>query len=186
MDWTEVLGFVTGLITVWLAVVGRVETFPVGIINNAFFLVLFIRAGLYADAGLQVVYAALSALGWWAWLRLGPRRTALAVTGASTALLIATAAGVALATAALVPVLRAAHGSAPFLDALTTSMSLGAQALLSLKKLENWVLWMAVDLVYIPLYASRGLHLTALVYAVFLVMCVVGLRGWRRARLVPA
>jgi nicotinamide mononucleotide transporter len=186
MDWTEVLGFLTGIVTVWLAVRGRVETFPAGMVNNAFFLVVFARAGLYADAALQVVYAALSALGWWAWLRLGPGRTPLRVTNASRALLLTTAVGVALATAALVPMLRAAHGSAPFLDALTTSMSLGAQALLSLKKLETWFAWIAVDLVYVPLYVDRGLHLTALVYVVFLAMCVVGLRDWRRAGAVSA
>jgi nicotinamide mononucleotide transporter len=186
VDWTEILGFLTGIVTVWLAVRGRVETFPVGILNNAFFLVVFARAGLYADAALQIVYAALSGLGWWAWLRLGPRRTALAVSDASPALLGATAVGVALATAALVPVLRAAHGSAPFLDALTTSMSLGAQALLSLKKLQTWFVWIAVDLVYVPLYLDRGLHLTALVYVVFLAMCVAGLHEWRRARPAPA
>lgn len=179
------LGFATGVATVWLAVRGRVSTFPVGIANNAFFFVLFAEAALYADAALQVVYIVLSALGWWAWLQLGPQRTALKVTGASPRLLAATAGAVALATVALVPVLRAAHGSAPFLDALTTSMSLSAQALLSLKKLQTWFAWIAVDLIYVPLYLSRGLHLTAAVYAVFLVLCVVGLREWRRAQ-VPA
>lgn len=186
MDWTEVLGFLTGLVTVWLAVRGHVATFPLGMLNNAFFLVLFARAGLYADAALQIVYAALSALGWWAWLRLGPQRSALDVTDASRAQLLATGVGVALATVALVPVLRAAHGSAPFLDALTTSMSLGAQALLSLKKLQTWFVWIAVDLVYVPLYLDRGLRLTALVYVIFLGMCVIGLRDWRRARVAVA
>jgi nicotinamide mononucleotide transporter len=108
MNWTEILGFVTGIASVWLAVRGRVETFPVGIANNIFFFVLFAEAALYADAALQVAYVALSLAGWWAWLRLGPNRTSLQVTDASPRLLLATAGGVALATAARAGDLRLA------------------------------------------------------------------------------
>jgi len=72
VSWAEPLGFLTGLVTVALAVPQRVETFPVGIANNVFFLVLFWDARLYADAGLQVVFALLSAMGWWAWLAARP------------------------------------------------------------------------------------------------------------------
>ena len=74
------------------------------------------------------------------------------------------------------PILRAAHGAAPGWDALTTSMSLGAQLLLNLKRLETWYVWIAVDVIYVPLYFSRDLNLTALVYIVFLALCI---QGWR-------
>jgi nicotinamide mononucleotide transporter len=80
----------------------------------------------------------------------------------------------------LVPILRAAHGSAPFLDALTTSLSLGAQLLLSLKKLQHWYVWMIADVIYVPLYLDRELYLTAIVYTVFLALCIAGLSRWRR------
>lgn len=187
VSWAELLGFVTGLVTVALAVPQRVETFPVGIANNVFFLALFWDARLYADAALQVVFALLSAVGWWAWLRLGPRRGPLVVSSASPALLLAIAGGIVAATLILMPVLREAHGSAPFADALTTSTSLGAQLLLNLKRLQTWYFWIAADLVYIPLYMDRGLYLTALVYVVFLALCFAGLAQWRAARrLQPA
>jgi nicotinamide mononucleotide transporter len=80
----------------------------------------------------------------------------------------------------LVPVLRDAHDSAPELDALTTSLSLGGQFLLSLKLVENWFWWIAADIIYIPLYLSRGLLLTAIVYVVFLGICLHAVRDWRR------
>jgi nicotinamide mononucleotide transporter len=179
VSWAELLGFVTGLATVALAVAQRVETFPVGIAGNVFFFMLFVDVGLYADAGLQVVFLVLSAMGWWAWLRLGPNRTELEVSNASYRLLLLTAAAVAAAVLLLVPVLRAAHGSAPFLDALTTSLSLGAQVLLNLKKLQHWYVWMVADVIYVPLYVDRGLYLTAIVYTVFFGMCIAGLLRWR-------
>ncbi len=115
MSWAELLGFLTGLVTVALAVPQRVETFPVGIANNVFFLVLFWDARLYADAGLPVVLALLSAMGWWAWLRLGPRRGPLVVSDATPVLLLATAGGIVAATLILMPVLREApqSGSPP-------------------------------------------------------------------------
>ncbi len=153
--------------------------FGVGMLNNACWLVLFADAALYADAGLQIAYIGLSAAGWWAWLRGGPRRSELRVRRASVALLAGTAVGVVALTAALVPILEAAHGAAPLRDALTTAMSLGAMLLLAAKVLENWYVWIAVDLIYIPLYLDRGLYLTAVVYAIFLLICVRAAVEWR-------
>ena len=92
---------------------------------------------------------------------------------------MATALGVGVATLILIPILRAAHGAAPGWDAATTSMSLGAQLLLNLKRLETWYVWIAVDVIYVPLYFSRDLNLTALVYIVFLALCIQGWRQWR-------
>ncbi len=79
--------------------------------------------------------------------------------------------------------LRAQHvaGSAPFWDALTTALSLCAQWLLNRKRLENWYVWIAADLIYIPLYAYKGLYLTSVLYATFLLMCLAGLSHWRAA-----
>jgi len=104
-------------------------------------------------------------MGWWVWAMRS--RGPLVVERASFRLLLWTTLGVGAATLVLVPVLRAAHGAAPGWDALTTSMSLGAQLLLNLKRLETWYVWIAVDVIYVPLYFSRDLNLTALVYVVF-------------------
>ena len=177
VSWAELAGFVTGIACVALAVMQRIETFAVGIANNVFFVVLFTDARLYADAALQVVYIALGVMGWWVWATRA--REPADVKRASTQLLLAITLGVGLATLILVPILRAAHGAAPGWDALTTSMSLGAQLLLNLKRLETWYVWIAVDIIYVPLYLSRDLNLTALVYVVFLALCIQGWRQWR-------
>ena len=114
VTWAELLGFVTGIACVALAVAQRIETFPIGIANNVFFIVLFADARLFADAALQIVYVVLGLMGWWVWLRRS--RGPLEVSRASTRLLLITTLSVGAATLVLVPVLRAAHGAAPGWD----------------------------------------------------------------------
>jgi|ERR1044072_3976052 nicotinamide mononucleotide transporter len=178
---TEALGFVTGAICVYLVVKENVWNFPIGIANSAFFLVLFTGAQLYGDAALQVVYIALGFQGWYLWLRGGENRTPLSVESASRRLLAGVAAFVVAGTVALTLVFRAVNDSAPFLDAFTTVLSLGAQYLLNRKMVENWLLWITADIVYIYLYAARGLHLTAVLYFIFLCLCIAGLRSWLKS-----
>jgi nicotinamide mononucleotide transporter len=177
----ELLGFVTGAASVWLTVLARISNFPVGIANSAFFLVLFLSARLFADSGLQVVYIVLGVAGWWQWLHGGPQRSRLTVRRSGWPLLACCVVFVALTTWGLTILLDAAHDIAPFWDALTTALSLAAQFLLNCKKIENWAFWIAADLIYIPLYAVKKLDLTAVVYVLFLAMCLAGLRSWRRA-----
>jgi nicotinamide mononucleotide transporter len=177
----ELLGFVTGAVGVWLTVRAHVWNFPVGIANNVFFLVLFWSARLYADATLQIVYLVLGAVGWWEWLHGGERRGRRVMGHASPRLLAALLLLVVPATWLLTVVLTHAQDIAPFWDALTTALSLAAQWLLNLKKFENWYFWIAADVVYVPLYFVKNLYLTGVVYVIFLGLCFLGLRAWRRA-----
>ncbi|WP_441248044.1 nicotinamide riboside transporter PnuC [Kitasatospora sp. McL0602] len=180
VSWAELLGFATGAVGVWLTVRAKVWNFPVGIANNVFFLVLFWGARLYADAALQVVFLALGVHGWWQWLRGGDKHSARTLRRADGRTLTALALLIVPVTWGLTVVLGRAHDSSPFWDALTTALSLAAQWLLNTKQYENWYFWIAADLVYIPLYFSKRLDLTGLVYVLFLALCLVGLRAWRR------
>ncbi|MEU9099013.1 nicotinamide riboside transporter PnuC [Streptomyces sp. NPDC048361] len=194
LSWTEILGFASGALCVWLVARQHIANWPVGLANNVFFIVLFLQAGLYADAGLQVVFIALAVYGWWTWAHGGgPGPGTLPVRRTTrTEWLWLLAAG-AVGTVALTFLLGAATDSTvPFWDALTTALSLAATYGQCKKLVESWWLWIAADVVYIPLYASKGLYLTSLLYVGFLALCLIGLRGWRRelgahpARLVEA
>ena len=91
---------------------------------------------------------------------------------------IATTTFVGAATIGLWQALERVGGSASFWDALTTSISLASQWLLNRKRLESWIGWIVVDVIYIPLYVYKELYLTAALYAIFLIMAIMGLRAW--------
>jgi len=183
MTWTEIAGFVTGALCVWLVVKRNIWNFPVGIANYIFFFVLFIGAGLYADAGLQVVYFGLALYGWYSWLRGGEDHTALKVHNPTLPQFLACLAAVGVIWAAIqFGLSRYTDSTVAGWDAITTALSLVAQFMLSRKWIANWWLWIAADLIYIPLYAVKGLWLTAGLYGIFLAMCVVGLMEWRAAQ----
>ena len=179
--WLEVAAFVTGAVCVWLTVKENIWNFPIGLVNCATFGFVFFESRLFADSGLQVVYFVLGAIGWRLWLKGGVHRTRLKISRAGTKELAITAAVVAALAVGLWQLLQRVGGSASFWDALTTSISLGAQWLLNKKRLENWVLWIVVDVIYVPLYLYKELYLTALLYLVFLIMATMGLMQWRRS-----
>ena len=189
VSWAELLGFVSGAAAVALTVVNRIENFPVGIANSAFFLVLFASSRLWADSGLQVVYIVLGFVGWWQWTFGGARRSPLRVGSATGRQLTACAVWVVVGTVGLTALLRWADDAAPFWDAFTTALSLAAQYLLNARRVQTWWFWIAADIVYVPLYFTRDLDLTGIVYILFLGLAVLGYRQWQRthrAELVPA
>lgn len=181
-SWLEAASFVTGALCVWLTVRENIWNFPIGLVNVATFSVVFWKARLFGDAGLQVVYFILGVIGWSMWLsRDAARRPTLRIARASRVELVVLTLCVAAATLLLWRTLRLAGGSSSFLDALTTSMSLASQWLINKKRLESWIGWIIADAIYVPLYLSKGLTLTAILYAVFLAMAIAGLREWHRA-----
>lgn len=177
--WLEAASFITGGICVWLSVKQNIWNFPIGLINVTTFGVVFFEAKLFADASLQVVYFILGICGWYMWLYGGKHRTTLTISRASIFELIVLSGFTVLSTICLWQLLHRWGGSASFWDALTTSLSLVAQWLLNHKKLESWLTWILVDAIYVPLYLYKELYLTAILYAIFLIMAIVGLRTWR-------
>jgi nicotinamide mononucleotide transporter len=174
----EIAGFITGALSVWLAVRQNPWNWPFGVANAVCFLVLFWEARLYGDMALQVLFIAICLLGWYRWLFGGAGHSRLHVTRISTRDAIAYAVVGVSATAVFAPYLRSVGDASPLLDALTTVLSVEAQYLMTRKVIEHWWIWMAADIIYIYLYASRSLFLTSLLYVVFFAMCVLGVREW--------
>ena len=177
----ETVAAATGVACVWLAARNAVWNVPVGIVSCGLYLLVFREARLYSDAGLQVAFIVLNLYGWRQWQRRGTAAAPLPITGTG-ARLWATLLAVAALYAAGAGYLFARYTNAalPYYDSATTAVSLVAQYLLSRRKIENWLLWLAVDVVYVGLYWQRGLVLTSALYAFFLGLAAYGYWQWRR------
>ncbi|MGI5237493.1 nicotinamide riboside transporter PnuC [Dactylosporangium sp. CA-139066] len=175
--WAELLGFASGLVTVYLVVRQHIANWPLGIANVLLLMVAFWHAGLYGDAWLQVVYVVLGAYGWWRWSSGAVPQQVRATTRAEWWWLAA--AGVLLTVVLWWYLDRFTESTVPWPDAATTAVSLLATYGQTRRLVESWWLWIAVDVVYVPLYGYKDLWLTALLYLVFLGLCGAGLRAWR-------
>lgn len=180
MSSLELLAALLGAISVYLSVRQNIWSWPTAIVNVVVYAFVFYQAKLYADMGLQVIYAALSVYGWYEWLYGGANRTELHVTRTAPRLgavltLIALAGSVALGV-----FLRGATDAAlPFMDSFLSSTSLVAQWMMTKKKLENWLVWIGVDVLYVGMFVFKHLYITAGLYAVFLALAVRGYIDWR-------
>ncbi|HEY4658188.1 MAG TPA: nicotinamide riboside transporter PnuC, partial [Gemmatimonadaceae bacterium] len=148
MNWLEALAVAFGIVSVYLSVRQKIWSWPTAIVNVLLYFVVFRTAKLYADMGLQLVYFALSVYGWYEWLYGGEHRTVLRVSRGTPrmalVLLGITAASVAILGTLLA---RTTDAALPYLDSATTSTSLAAQWMMTRKVLENWAVWMVVDVV---------------------------------------
>ncbi len=178
----ELFAALLGAISVWLSVRQNIWSWPTAIVNVVLYSLVFYEAKLYADMGLQVIYAILSIYGWYEWLYGGAGRTELRVTrtGARLGALLAL---IAAAGSAILGVVlhRATDAALPFMDSFLSSTSLVAQWMMTKKLLENWLVWITVDVLYVGMFIFKGLYLTAGLYAVFLGLAVKGYLDWRRS-----
>jgi NadR type nicotinamide-nucleotide adenylyltransferase len=179
---TETLGFVTGAASVWLLVRESIWNWPAGIANAVFYLVLFAQARFFADSALQVVYIVLGVFGWWWWLHGRQGRPSRPIASIGLAEAVVLAALTAAATYGMYVYLRSIADAAPLADAATTALSLAATWMQARKQIENWLVWLAADAIYVPLYFVKALPLTGVLYLVFAAMCVKGLLDWRSTR----
>ncbi|CDG83912.1 nicotinamide riboside transporter PnuC [Janthinobacterium agaricidamnosum] len=181
----ELIGFVLALITVLLNIRQCHWAWLFSIISSATYALVFYESRLYGDMGLQLVFIAVSVWGWYQWLFAGAGNAAtepLPVTRLSLRGW-GWSAGAWLAGFVILSwfLKTWTDTDVPHADGFLTAGSLLGQLLLSRKKLENWHVWIVVDLLYVGLYLYKNLTLTALLYAVFVAMAVIGLLAWKKA-----
>lgn len=181
MTYIEIFGFVTGVLCVWLLGRERISNWPMGILQVTAYLFLFWDAGIYADSLLQIVYIVLGVAGWINWARRGPHGSAVVIRRTSPREWINLAAvGVAGTVGFWWILTEHTNSTVAWADSATTVLSLLATYGQIVKLLESWWIWIAADLIYVPLYFSKGLWLTAVLYTIFMGLCVAGLRQWIR------
>jgi len=178
----EIAAAVILLVSVALSAIENIWSWPTAIVGVAMYIVIFYEAKLYSDMGLQFIYVVINIYGWWKWLHGGKDEGVLQVSRAPIRVLIVgslIAGAGALAFGTLFHYFTAA--SFPFADSALSWFSLLAQYLMARKYIENWHLWIALDVFYIAMYINKHLYVTAGLYAAFIVPCVLGVVQWQRA-----
>jgi len=180
-NWLELAGFIATALGIWLTARRLLACWPVVLAADVLYLVVFFHARLYSDALLQIFFVAFTLYGWWHWWRGVREEGEVRVAPlAMSSLLIAVGAG-ALGSVLLGLLMSRVGAALPHLDAALASYSLVGSWWQARKHIASWWLWIVVDLVYVGEYAYKDLWLTAVLYALLVVLAIVGLRDWRRA-----
>ena len=187
-SWTEIAGAVLGLIQIVLLVRRSVWNFPVAMAMVTLIGITLFGARLYSESGLQAFFFVVNALGWYQWSRVRDGGNAVPVCWMTAHARIRWAVVTVLLSVSLGWAMqRFTDAALPFADSAVTGASIAAQLLLNNRRIENWVLWVAIDVVSVGLYLTRDLQFLAALYAAFLVISVIGLRQWMRAaKPIPA
>jgi len=182
MNMLEIIAVALGLANVGLLVRRSIWNYPFGMAMVALYFVIFREAKLYGEAGLQVFFFVVQGWGWWLWARAGGMAQMVDVTwmgwrarAAALVLVAASSVGIGWTMASFT------DAALPYADAAIAGASVVAQVLLAVRRVENWVLWIAIDVLSVGVYLNRELYLTAGLYVAFLVLAATGLREWARA-----
>ncbi|NIP14443.1 MAG: nicotinamide riboside transporter PnuC [Pseudomonadales bacterium] len=184
MPWLEAVGLASGLYCVWLLIRQNVWTFPIGLVYSVVSVGVFAHERLYADVLLSVYYVAMNAYGWYYWLYGGTRTVTdlLPVTRTPRTTMVWLAAATALATFAMGWFFDTqTNASLPYWDSATTCMSFAAMWMTARKYIENWIVWLVVDVMATVIYLVKGIELYAVLYGIYLAMAIMGWRAWQRS-----
>ena len=184
MSGVEIVAVILTALGVWLQARRSIVSYPLNLAGVALYLWVFFDARLYSDMLLQGFFAATLIYGWVQWSRGVISDGTVAIVVPSRRELVLGLTGGSLGIVCLgYPMAHYTNAAAPWLDATLTSYSLVANLWLARCYIENWWLWIALDVVYVGLYAAKGLYPTAALYAGLLVLCCYALVQWRRALL---
>jgi nicotinamide mononucleotide transporter len=168
-----------GVINIGLLIFRSVWNFPFGIAMVALYIFVFYEEKLYAEAALQVFFILAQLWGWWLWLKVGGEDDRVPVRwldwlsrGVWIMVTIAFSVNLGWVLATFTDAAR------PYVDTGITGASVAAQILLAYRRIENWLIWIAIDVASIALYIDRGLYPTAGLYGGFLVLSLIGLKEW--------
>jgi nicotinamide mononucleotide transporter len=185
--WLELIAVVIALVMVGFNMRVNPLAWPLAIVSSLLYFLLFWDSRLYGEAGLQLFFVVVALWGWWQWLRgTMDDGTALQVRTLPRRVALGCIVALALAWPALALFLdHRTDSDVPWFDAFPTAASLVGQWLLGRKYVENWGVWLVVNVVSVALFAFKGLWLTVLLYAVFVVLSAVGWRAWQRLAASP-
>jgi len=178
--WLEIAGVFTGLLCVYLAAINNIWNWPIAIISVGIYIFIFYDKHLFADTGLQVYFMAMNFYGWYYWSRKPATEEKSPVLLITRKEIIFSAIAIVVFTFILGSLLKYTSASYPFIDSFCTACSLVAQVFLARKVLENWLIWIFVDVIYVGVYIFKGLDLTAVMYGIYVGIALLGYFDWKK------
>ncbi len=181
-NFLDFIGLVFGLLCVWFLIRQNMLTWPTGIVYVLISLVIFIQAKLYADFILHVIFLILNIYGWYYWKHPSKKDTQVPVTrtaAGSFGFLLLLSAGLIYLTGHLLATYTDA--SVPYWDSTTSVLSVVAMWLTAKKKIENWALWLVVNILATGIYFYKGIYFYCILYLVYIGMAIAGYISWRKS-----
>lgn len=177
----ELSGVISGILCVYLAAKNNIWSWPLAIISVSIYTIIFFEEKLYADTGLQIYFLFTNIYGWYFWSRKSSAEDQTLITFVSKKLILISIVSIALFTFLLGTFLfKSTDASFPFIDSFCTACSLVAQFFLARKIIENWLIWIFVDIIYVGVYLMKDLHLTAGMYALYIFIAAMGYINWKK------
>ncbi|WP_460920721.1 nicotinamide riboside transporter PnuC [Pontibacter brevis] len=181
MNLVELTGVVTGIACVWLAAKQNVWTWPIGLVSVGMYVFVFYDARLYADMGLNAFYFVTSLYGWYVWLYGGKNHSERKVGRINKKeLTVLLALGLVFTLGLGYFLDNYTDADLSYTDSATTAISLIGYWMMAKKQLENWIVWLVVDVVYVGVYTYKDLYLTSFLYFVFLLLSIKGYLDWKK------
>jgi nicotinamide mononucleotide transporter len=178
--WLEIIGVITGLLCVYLAAVNNIWNWPLAIISVGIYIFIFFDARLFADMGLQFYFLGMNIYGWYYWSHKPANEKKTPVVHITRKEIVLSIIATILFTVFLGSVLKYTPASYPYIDSFCTACSLVAQVFLARKVLENWLIWIFVDIIYVGVYIFKHLDLTAVMYAIYVGIALLGYIDWKK------
>jgi nicotinamide mononucleotide transporter len=186
-NWFELAAALITAVSIWLATKENIWYYPTGVVALVMYTWLFFHARLYAESVLQVICLVLMIYGWYEWLHGGAHKSELPVARTPRwAWIAGMLCGVVGSAIVIAIQLRYTNNPAPYVDSSLTVFSLVAQWMTARKWIENWILWIVINTISMPLYVTRALWITAVLYFVLWVLAFQGYRQWRRTLVASA
>jgi len=179
--WIEVVGFATGFIFIFLEIKENKWMWPVGFLSALFYVFVFFQAKFYADMFLQFYYLIISVYGWYVWTKGKNDEDVIVISsGKNRQFIVLAIVSFILFLLVAYILQRFTDSPLPYWDSLTTSLSIVAVWMLAKKIIEQWFVWIFVDLLSAVLYIYKDLYLTSLLYLIFAVLAFVGYLQWKK------
>jgi len=177
----EWVGTITGFACVYLAARQNIWNWPVAIISVIAYSVLFYEYQLYGDAVLQIYFMGTSFYGWYYWIKRKESDKKPISSLSNRGIIKVVIIGILLTVLMGWFLDKYTDTNVPYADGFCTAISFIAQFLMTRKVLENWILWIIVDICYVPLYLYKDLMLTAILYTLFLALAIMGYLEWKKS-----